>query len=464
MEQSYLVELRQKFLSRFSESRLFWLGHVITAPITWILLLTALSFLFYSPVFIDANGRTPYFTCSDINGYSQYLYNGHSCSLFKGETRAKEVPVYPYFLKTIYWITGKDSILAETKRDEFGNPVSDTIIQGQDTCFYVVLVQRILYLLALIPFYFACRLILKNPLVCFFSVLFVAVYFFQYQSWILTEPLAISGMMVFFAWMIFYLNKPTIKSAFALPLFVFLMLMERPVFVYLAILLLGFFLLRLIISPDRKQSLAGLTSLLLVGILIHGYSLLNLRNHGVYTLSSVSITNRFVIISSSGMFRKSTDTEMVNYINNSPLLAADARYPLSTDITKQFGIERKVRFVNQVIKDHLLEFVITNIKNMYWEMDLTCFQPAYVLGFIDFLFIIISSCFFRKFPWVRLGIWGLVFGMFVVIYQAGWDSHERLIIPALPMLMLIGAKYIDIAAVAFYQSKDEFWNYLKETL
>ncbi|MBR5161058.1 MAG: hypothetical protein IKW80_05475, partial [Thermoguttaceae bacterium] len=386
-------------------------------------------------------------------------------NIFKGETADSRTPIYPWFLKCIYKLTGSESILDKVTFTETGMPICDEIVQGQKTCFYVLLAQALIYCLALIPFYYSSKILLHNPIVHFFTVLFIAVYFIPHQSWILTEPLSISGTMVFFSLMIFYLNKPRNITAFLIGLVTLILVFLRPIFLYLVILLAGFWIFRIIVNKeDRKQSVIGFLSLCLVCSVIYGYAKLNQKNHDNFSISSVSLHNRFNFLFQTGLYNKSTDSEFKEYIANSPLNIPESRYILFDDLSNHFGRIRIKSFVNDTIKNNAYELLIFNIKRMWWEGDIYSFTPHYFAGAFDFLFLALSGFYFRKIPWRRLGMWALVFGWFFLMYFGCIDCYERLILPILPVMFIVYSRYVDMIAQARVISRQEFIEELRETL
>ncbi len=461
MEQKpFLSDLQDAVVNKFTDWGLRPVGIVFVSPLFWLLCFTIVLFFQYRPIYNRATAPSYYNVNADTNGYTQYPYN-----IFKGETADNRTPVYPWFLKCIYTITGSESILDKVTFTETGTPIADEIVQGQRTCFYVFLAQAIVYCLVLIPFYYASKILLHNPIVHFFTVLFIAVYFIPCQSWILTEPLSISGAMVFFSLMIFYLNKPRKITAFLIGLVTLILVFLRPIFLYLVVLLAGFWIFRLIVNKeDRKQAAIGFLSLCLVCSVIYGYAKLNQKNYDYFTLSSVSLHTRFFIIYQTGFYKKSTDTEFKEYIVTSPLNPPESKYLLMDDLINHFGYNRIKKFVNDTIKNNALEFFVFNIKRMWWEGDIYTFTPHYFAGAFDFLFLALSGFYFRKIPWTRLGMWALVFGWFFLMFFGGVDCYDRLILPVLPVLFIVYARYADMIAQASVVSRQKFTEELKDTL
>ena len=191
MEQpSFLNELKTNVENRCALWRIGWLGKMVCSPIFWIeaLLIVYVALVMSNPLPI---------TTDDTNSYTL-----NKVDLLKGYTDIYRTPAYPYFIRTIYAITGAEPIkvrLAQPGEEAIANHV---ILSGRKTCLYVFYAQLAIWLLTLIPLYKALRLILNAPWMPFFLTLFIGYAFLDKQAWILTEPLAISVSCQFFSMMI----------------------------------------------------------------------------------------------------------------------------------------------------------------------------------------------------------------------------------------------------------------------
>lgn len=456
---SCLAQIQNWIQCRFRGKILRQIARLAGMPVFWCLLLTIVCSFMYHPIYNPRTFPSYYYVGADTNGYTQY-----EMDLWKGEFEINRTPVYPMFLKFVYWVTGSESILDEVEYTPEGTPVSDHIVQGETTCFYVVCLQMLLFWLVLIPFYYACGTFLRDPVVHFTAVLMIAIAFLPYQWWILTESLSISGSLLFFSLIVFYLNRPTHTTAVSLGLLTFFLVLLRPIFLYLVILLFFFWILRLCISShDRKEALAGFLALLVSLAGLYGYAGLNEKNHGFRTISPVSLTNRFIMIFQTDFYLKSKDTEVLEYIEKSPLNVKASKYLLFEDLADHFGYKRVKQFVHGTIRANLKEFIISHIKRMWWESDLYAFRPLYFFGAFDLLITILLGIWLKTFPWLRLGMWGFFFGIMFTMYFGGIDCYERLILPALPVLYLLLARYADILAIARTLGTQETLQYLKET-
>ncbi|MBR0191199.1 MAG: hypothetical protein IJQ31_03940 [Thermoguttaceae bacterium] len=440
----------------------FWEKPVefLLRPIFW-LMLAAVMFCFVNhPIYNPTKVPSYYYTNGDTNEYTQYPVN-----ILNGETALNRTPVYPYFLKFVYWITGGESILVEMIRSPEGAPLAAHVVQGEQTCFYVVCFQMILFLAALIPFYYACQIILRNFIVCCAVFLWTAYTFVVFQWWIMTEPLAVSGSLLFFSLYIFYLNRPSYRTAIALGILAFFMVMLRPASLYLVLLLLGFWVLRLFISPaDRKPAFVGFCVVLAAMMGLYGYAGMNQKNHGLRTISSVALNNHFNILYEMKFYQKSSDSEILEAIEQADPQVFANRYRLYNELVENFGQDRVRQFVYGTVKEHFADFMVLNLKRMWWESDLYSFRPLYFFGVFDFLLLVGMGGLLRTFPWYRLGMWGYFWGLMFVMYYGCPDCYRRLIVPALPVLGLLVVRYFDWLSFAQTHSLAETKDYLKTLL
>ncbi|MBE6428138.1 MAG: hypothetical protein E7028_06085 [Planctomycetaceae bacterium] len=433
---------------------------IIFRPLFWFLVLITIGAFSIHPIYNRTTFPSYYYVGADTNGYTQYPYN-----IFNGEFGSSRTPLYPLFLKLVYWGFNCDSILNEVEHTPQGTPVSDHIVQGEETCFYVVCFQLCLYILTLIPFYFACGKFLHHPVIHFTSVLLIGMLFLRYQWWILTEPLAITGSLLFLSLITFYHFHPTHGLSIGVGILTFFLIMLRPVFIYLLPLLSAFWLLRFFICPrDRQYSISGILTILLVISGLFGYAKMNLKNHQCYTISTTALNNHFIIIFQTDYYLRSSDAEILEYISNSPLNCKASKYILFNDLIERFGYDRIKCFIHTTIKDNLFDFAVFNIKRMWWEKDIYFFTPLYFLIAFEFLIMLCLGIYFKQFPWFHGILFFNIFTYLFVMYFGGIDCYERLIIPVMPIAILQLARHVDLFATINSGNTENTIKYLQNTL
>ncbi|MBR0236699.1 MAG: hypothetical protein IJQ39_01270 [Thermoguttaceae bacterium] len=453
-QQSFLNELKTKVENRCALWRVGWLGKVVCSPIFWIeaLLIVFVALVMPNPLPI---------TTDDTNSYTL-----NKVDLMKGYTDIYRTPAYPYFIRTIYTITGAEPIevrLAEPGEEAISNHV---ILSGRKTCLYVYYAQLAIWLLTLIPLYKALRLILNSPCLPFFLTLFIGYTFLDKQAWIITEPLAISASCQFFSMMIFYWKRPSHMLAAGINLFaLFIMIMLRPAFLILLPLLAGFWIARLILSStDRLKSLTGVVALAFVGALLAGYCELNKRNHGLRTVSSVSAINLMDILINTGFYKNGSDSEIIALIDSHEIEPGPYQNVIRADLTKRFGDERIQIFTSETIKNNFVSYIIRIVKQMYWDMNVSNFGLIYLVGVVDFLLTLILWISLKTVPWTRLIAWLFFYTMLFGVFYGGQDIvKNRYILSLMPIFYIIFARYIDLTLAALNQKRQAFIEHLKTT-
>lgn len=453
-QQSCLNELKTKIENRCALWCVGWLGKIICSPIFWIeaLLIVYVALFMSSPLPIASD---------DTNSYTL-----NKVDLLHGYTDIYRTPAYPYFIRTVYTITGAEPIevrLAEPGEEAISNHV---FLSGCKTCLYVFYAQLAIWLLTLIPLYKALRLILNAHCLPFFLTLFIGYAFLEQQAWILTEPLAISASCQFFCLMIFYWKRPSFVLAAGINLFaLFFMIMLRPAFLILLPLLAGFWIARLILSSsDRLKSLTGFAALAFIVALLAGYCELNRRNHDNFTISSVGVYNQIDILINTELYKKGDNQEIISLIDSMDREDNVLQNRIRAKLIEQFGFKGMQQFASKTIKDNFISYIILTFKRMYWEMNVCHFELYYTTLAIDFILIALFWILFRSVPWLRLTAWLFFFSMLFISFFAVQNAFPRLILPVMPIFYIILARYVDMLVVANTKPRYEFIQYMKSTL
>ena len=370
---SYLSEIQTKVENTFNTWHLSWLGKIICSPVTYFILfylcIASNEFYWQVHVYNSTNQqKLRYFSGGDTNSYTCC-----KCNLLKGETDQFRTPGYPLFLKCISRLCSNETIrVGSDVYDEENRLIEDNcniLVSGWIPYCAVVTMQLLINLLAFVFFFYASKELIKNSVLHLLIMAYFAKYFMLYHFWIMTESLAISGVLCFFSLLVFYLKQRNALIAGTMSAIVLILVMLRPFFIFLTVLLFFFWTLRIVLyKQERLSAGVGLLCLFFSCIAIHGYCELNKKNHGEYELTSVSTMDRFVILYRTSLYEKGNDTEIVDFISNFKNTKSDD-YPYSMywKVCKNFGYSRLKAFVNSTTKDNLCNFVITTIKRMYWE-------------------------------------------------------------------------------------------------
>ena len=434
--QSFFNELKNKIENRYPK------GKTVCSPIFWI------EVIFFITVL---SGFPNYYTNTDTSSYSWFPVN-----VFRGETHKFRTPVYPYVIKTVTFFT-REKLHYNEDAQRFSS--------GVFSIHCLIALQTIVMGISLCLLYYSAKHIIKSPVVLFITILFVGLGLSSYQRWILTEPLSISFIMIFISLMINYLSNPTSLKAAGISLFSLILVMLRPVFIYVVALLWAFWLMRIVFSNSRITSITGTICLMLTSVCIFEYYKLNERNNGFWGISQIGTINQLNCIMFRGFYKDGSDPEINQYIENlnlDPSAAFD--WNLTMRMIEKFSYNRIDQYSKVTIRNNFIPYSICCLKSM-WRDSYKCYWKLfYLLGITDFILCIVLWIRFSQIPWLRLGMWGLFYGLIAIIYFNVTYDYERLCSPCLPALYIIIARYIDMLVIASSKPREEFIEYIKSTL
>lgn len=427
-----------------------------THPLLTVVLVSAIFRIWYLSHF------SKYVIYYDTKTYTNFPYN-----IFLGETDIFRTPGYPYFLKLIHYITG--------------NPEGN-IEFYQSVSFF----QSVLSLISIVILYMAGRKLFSNKYILSFACLVygIAPAVFNWDVITLTETLSLFCTVVLIYLVFSYLAKPTVVKAVILGLYVFVMIMVRPTFVYLFGVLGVFFVARLIFnSNDRKRALAGIFSLLMSVALFFGYCGLNYKNYNYFKVSSVSNdVNNLYIVLINGWFHNEDYPEMSEYLENQMEFYQDDNWitNIIEPLPERYGYSKIDKYVTDCIAKHKTEYYkytakkFLNLANEkiavqyvpYTESDslesFNNFSKAFVkysmpFSFLDCFWLVVIGVAFslvalikkKRICWHILGFCAIIFShIFVSVFgaMAEFSRLSSMVIPAVVLLVFYIIDYCFKAA------------------
>ena len=412
---------------------------IVSAPLFRILVISGIIRLIYYSVLLNTQSY-------DTAGYLNYHAN-----ILRGETESLRTPVYPYFIKLV---------------GLFGQ---------QNLIDHIVAVQIVISFLSIILFYKVVQAFYKNRSVIFAaSILYGAMLpVINFDKLVLTESFAVIFSLLFIYMMVNYLEKPAHIKAWVMTLFTFIAVMLRPSFIYLPVLITGFWVLRLIISKrDRKICVSGLAASVVVILLIAGYSRLNETNNGFNGISTVSNHNEMAVIAEAGIYMNGDDPEISEAVKSNLILQqkGPGNEVGSIDIDARFRPDRVHKFIVNCIKNqprayawhiasklndlqttniftnyatHEPGFLAFRIENIEYLVFCVTFNFLYFLIVFDLIIIISTWVRRRLTPWFKIVLWLLIVFQVGVAVMGGYNEYQRLILPAMPALIIVLFSYID---------------------
>jgi len=426
---------------------------IITVPLFWILLVSgAVRAVYYSVLL-----TTP--------AVDTATYINYSANILKGETDGLRTPVYPYFIKLV---------------GLFGQ---------QNLMDHVVVAQIMISFLGIVLFYNIVNACFKQSGVVSAATLLYGVLLpvINFDKMVLTEPLSINCSLLIIYMGVKYLQRPGSARAWALTLFVFVCIMLRPSFIYLLPLIVVFWISRLLFfRKDWKMCLSGLAASAIVMLLITGYAHLNKKNHNFNGISVVSNNNEMTVIVAANIYQYGNDPEITEAIKANLDLQqkTTGKPPRGESLMLKFEPDRVHQFITTCIKSqptafalaiggklidlqslniftnyagHKLSYLAFRMNNIEYMLFCVTFNILYIFIVVTLLMIITGWFKSKQIPWFNLLLWSLIFAQVAVAIIGGYSEYPRLILPAMPALVILLFSYID--KICFAMDSDKLKNY-----
>jgi hypothetical protein len=392
------------------------------------------------------------------------LYNSDSVSyftnvdIFRGVVNLYRTPLYSYVIEFFEYVS-------------INNFVRNLILFQQTISF-----------LSLIPFYFVSRSVIKNKYLVIIATLF-------YGCWhsiiiwnvnINPESLCYAGSTLILFLLVKYMEKPKILTAISLGIFPLILIMLKPTYLILMVLVLPFFILRfMIFLEERKILYWGLIGVIVSAAGVLGYCEMNYKYNGQFALSNVYLNNALGHISYSGAYKYGGDDELIAImdatrhlgyhtpafiINNEPVAEFSNYYkrfpqylPPTEDMLFCLNFPPTVHYsharINQFVKksqftmvyfDYMIERVIDIV---------LAYGNLFILLMLQSIIIIYAFMKYKKIAWVQSFCILFVLGQFFAIIVAGLNDIDRCLIPSLPFIIQIAVSVLAILISFFKKEK-----------
>jgi hypothetical protein len=338
----------------------------------------------------------------------------------------------------------------------------------------VIIFQYFIFNISIYCFYCVCEFFIKHKKIVYFVVICYAFHpaILVWQKIIMTESLALSGVVFFLYFIVrFLVTKKTIYSLM-INLFVFLLIMLRPGFVFLIPAVVLFWLYFLIIR--KKVGLVGFFGIISVTILIICYSFAFEKQYGVFSMSTVSDINQYMMLRDAGLI----ETNNMKNIEFKKALTYSIQKKKTTSgyfdeyvyFYTRYGIKESREFVHESIKQNLLEFVTYNLKRFitetsntrigFWDgfnnnkfnhiIKVFCFPFIFLyILLILYIYILFKDNFSFK---PSLFIYSIAISSIVVLIVGAPNAWGRLIVPTIPILLIMFGQCLVVIKLKFNNS------------
>jgi len=418
---------------------------ILRTPLFWIML-TALIFRGYIDPqgFLDTKRHgQPNTDSPDVPSYLEPP--NLTEVIFFGEVNTARTPVYPLFVDIHRRLVGEEHLFA-----------------------WLVFSQRMISLISVFFFYRIAEFFIRRKwLVVMTALVYVGlVSILLFNNWILTESLSVSSVIVWFFCLVIYVQRPSWFRAGLVGFGVFLLIMLRPAFLGLLLLLFLFWVARILCYREHFRSdLAGLGFALITLCLVLSYSQLVWNKTGIFNTTVLGASNQYICVIQSGLFQKDDspvgqrmNTALQEYLvmfpekANDPMLLRRPRvwtYPedpitFVSMTTRNDGflptIKDRGDYAKTLIKANKLEyagFVVGKFRQQ------KVFFPVYALILLEAVMILLQWKNTGTISLLHCVFLFLIAGLLFTAIAGAQDEYLRLSLPILPFVMIMPFRLLD---------------------
>jgi hypothetical protein len=102
---------------------------------------------------------------------------------------------------------------------------------------------------------------------------------------------------------------------------------------------------------------------------------------------------------------------------------------------------------------HKVSFLAFRVNNLEYLIFCVTFNMLYFLIVFDLIMIIVGWVKRKQAPWFKIILWMLIVGQVAVAIMGGNNEYQRLILPAMPGLIILLFSYIDKICFAIDNNK-----------
>ena len=376
-----------------------------------------------------------------------YLTSYNQDSIFHGYVNDERPPVYPYFIKVIKVIGGEENLENN-----------------------VVTVQKILFLVSIVIFYYTLKLLLKNKIIISILTLIFGICptIIMWNTYIVTESLAGLEMMILAFITIKYLKEPSKILAGLMGIVILGMILTKPAFIYVLPIYIVFVILRFFFNKEeRKALLFAVGSLIICGVVLITYCMQIKKYYGNFGLTAISCINNTILAIDSGAYLNSDNQEIKNEIktfveeNNA---RGNDLYSIVYELKEKYSQEKMNEFASSAIKNtsdyniYLINKVINlgnqNIGTSYVNGDKSdqeyiynysylgglilpiTFGMIYILLLISIIYLIWYLIKYKEIDWLCAFFTSMIFtNLFTLVVGAPYEE-QRLFFPSVCLVLI----------------------------
>lgn len=417
---------------------------IITNPMLYIMIAIILFRIGYHSFFQE------YSTYTDTKTY----FESYEGDIWNGKIDRFRTPVYPELIRLI--------AQGETQRK--------VVFPS------VVLMQEIISLLSVIVFYMTFRKIVKSKKIAYVATIFYGCLpmLLELNLCILTESLSISLLVFFFGILMSYLQKPKVYKTIFLSIYTFFLIMLRPSFLYLLIVLGILWFLKLIIGKrERIKALIGIVTIGIVLVGISQYENLNLEQNEFKGISVVTVINQLDTIVENDLYYQyepkdqdfydlikdsRSEKEKIWHLSVQNVLFDKKGYSKVGEFNSRCLDLNKEKYL-QILLNRITDRVAEPLNQTYAELkDKTNIHKIELFKAITFplnfgilyLMLIGEGIYFlcylikkKDIQWQRFSLLLLIGGLLGTTLLGAQAEYQRLITPIIPFVIMLLFLYLE---------------------
>ncbi|MBN1364233.1 MAG: glycosyltransferase family 39 protein [Syntrophaceae bacterium] len=384
------------------------------------------------------------------------LYNADSVmyfvyvDIFGGIIDPYRTPLYPYVIRFFEYVS------------------KDNLVQN------LILFQQAISFLSIIPFYFASMSILRNKYAVVIATLFYGLWntILIQNVYLNPESLCFAGSTLMLFILVKYLEKPKKLNALYLGIFPFFLVMLKPTYLILILVVIVFLLFRFILLRDERKILYwGFIGIFVSVVGVLSYCEMNKRYNGQFVLSNIALNNTLAHITTSGAYKYGGDEEFIAIIDSAKKHTYyDVPFSINNDITDRYQnyIKRFPQYlpptedtlfclnfpdtvnypperINRFVKNS--QFTGVYFKYMLkrvFDIVVGAYGNLFILFLLQTVIIIGLYVKYKKVAWAQWFCILFILGQFFSIWLAGLDDMDRHLIPTYPFIIQIAGSFMTV--------------------
>lgn len=333
-------------------------------------------------------------------------------------------------------------------------------------CSAAICVQHVIFQISIFCFYKIAQILISVRRIVFLISLFYATLslFTTWNNFIMTESLAISGVVIHIYTILCLRRTSSYTSAISYTLILFILIFLRPAFVYMLPIFILLWIYMIFVKEKRKAALLGISGTLIVVVSLFSYMKIFEREYALFASSEVNTVNQIHIARSHGLLNPNIikDKDLREHI-----IESYKKYGQNMEDNTEIWIESY-----NILKVHGLKTVNDAIIGSYkddpkgWmaacgsRFVKSCYKPLFishidksqiiydiclnptmrVFYYFMFIYTIILCLWINRshcIPWMSMLFYSMCLSNIIVVIWGAQDSWSRLTLPSMPLFLLM---------------------------